>query len=68
MEMFNKLRKLSYWRYIRWLGFCGFFLSPPIGIWYVRSKMKQMEKGIHDDLLRIRNKGKTVGDIPRKHD
>jgi hypothetical protein len=28
--------------------------------------MKVMEKGIHDDLNRIKSKGKTLADIPRK--
>ena len=60
--------KFNWWRYVRWMGFCGFVLSPPIGAWYVNMKMLEMEKGIHDDLNRIKRKGKTVGDIPRKQD
>ncbi len=58
--------KLNWWKWVRWLGIGGFVLSPPIGAWYVKYKMVDMEKGIHDDLRRIKRKGKTVGDIPRK--
>lgn len=41
-------------------------LSPFVGYWYVTSKMKVMEQGVHDDLKRIKTKGKTLADIPRK--
>lgn len=58
--------KLRWDKWIRWLGITCFLVSPPIGAWYVNEKMKQMEKGVHDDLNRIKMKGKTVGDIPRK--
>ena len=40
--------------------------APFAGYWYVSSKMKIMEQGIHDDLKRIKEKGKTLADIPRK--
>ena len=48
------------------LGIGGFVLSPPLGAWYVNRKMLDMERGIHDDLNRIKKKGKTALDIPRK--
>jgi hypothetical protein len=61
-----KLNQFNYWKYIRWLGISSFILSPFIGAWYVNKKMRDMEKGIHDDLRRIRTKGRNVGDIPRR--
>jgi hypothetical protein len=60
------MAKINITKWAKWIGYAGFFLSPPIGIWYVQAGMKRMEKGVHDDLERIRMKGKTVGDIPRK--
>ena len=51
---------------IRNLGITAIFVSPVLGWLYVRNKMKGMEKGIYDDLSRIRSKGKTLADIPRK--
>ena len=53
---------------MRNLGICSFIVSPILGWLYVEAKMKNMEKGIHDDLNRIRSKGKTLADIPRKLD
>lgn len=53
---------------IRNLGIASIFVSPVLGWLYVQSKMKGMEKGIHDDLARIRSKGKTLADIPKKID
>ena len=41
-------------------------IAPICGHLYVKSKMVTMEKGIHDDLNRIRIKGKSLADIPRK--
>jgi|LakMenEpi03Aug12_release.lakeMendotaPanAssembly.Ray.scaffolds.fasta_scaffold5208022_1 hypothetical protein len=49
-------------------GIVCFIVSPILGFLYVRSKMVSMEKGIHDDLARIKFKGKTLADIPRKDD
>lgn len=46
----------------------SFIISPILGWIYVQSKMKNMEKGIHDDLARIKSKGKTLADIPKKRD
>lgn len=40
--------------------------APYCGYLYVNSKMVNMEKGIHDDLARIKSKGKTLADVPRK--
>lgn len=42
------------------------FAAPYLGYLYVNSKMVNMEKGIHDDLARIKSKGKTLADVPRK--
>lgn len=53
---------------VRNLGIAGIIISPVLGYLYVESKMKVMEQGIHDDLSRIRSKGKTLADIPRKID
>jgi hypothetical protein len=56
-------------KYYRWLrnGVIALMISAPVlGYLYVSSKMKGMEKGIEDDLKRIKSKGKTLGDIPRK--
>lgn len=41
--------------------------APFCGYLYVNSKMVNMEKGIHDDLARIKSKGKTLADVPRKY-
>jgi len=56
--------KLS--KVVRNLGLASFVISPLLGWLYVQSKMKSMEKGIYDDLERIKSKGKTLSDIPRK--
>mgnify|MGYP006876294992 CR=1 FL=1 len=48
------------------LGIVLIFASPYLGYLYVNSKMVNMEKGIHDDLARIKSKGKTLADVPRK--
>lgn len=48
------------------MGLAAIVISPILGWLYVESKMKNMEKGIHDDLARIKSKGKTLADIPRK--
>lgn len=53
---------------VRNLGIASFVVSPILGWLYVQSKMKNMEKGIYDDLERIKSKGKTLADIPRKID
>ena len=56
-------------KYYRWLknGLIGVMLVAPfMGYLYVSSKMRNMEKGIEDDLKRIQSKGKTLHDIPRK--
>ena len=56
-------------KYYRWLtkGLFGVMIvSPFCGYLYVSGKMKGMEKGIEDDLLRIQSKGKNLTDIPRK--
>jgi hypothetical protein len=63
---YNKYAK--YTKIIRNLGISSLFISPLLGWIYVRTKMKNMEKGIHDDLNRIKSKGKTLADIPRKID
>ena len=55
-------------KWIRNLGILGIIVPPVLGWLYVESRMKAMEKGIHDDLQRIRSKGKTIADIPRKTD
>ena len=47
-------------------GILCFVASPILGFLYVRSKMVSMQKGIHDDLARIKSKGKTLADVPRK--
>lgn len=49
-------------------GFVCFLTAPVFGYLYVNSKMVSMEKGIHDDLARIKSKGKTLADVPRKYD
>lgn len=56
------------YKWMRNLGLASFVVSPLLGYIYVQSKMKNMEKGIHDDLNRIKSKGKTLADIPRKVD
>lgn len=61
-----KVKPLYKW--IRNLGVASFVVSPLLGYLYVSSKMKTMEKGIHEDLARIKSKGKTLADIPRKTD
>jgi hypothetical protein len=53
-------------KYIKYFGIVAILISPVLGWIYVDSKMKNMEKGIHDDLNRIKIKGKTLADIPRK--
>lgn len=58
--------KLKYLRWIKNAGITMFFVSPFMAYWYVQSKMKNMEKGIYEDLKRIESKGKTLADIPRK--
>lgn len=68
MSQFNE-NQFKQVRMSRWLKrFClfGALMAPVIGAWYTRLKMTQMEKGIHEDLKRIENKGKTLADIPRK--
>lgn len=52
---------------VRNLGIVGILVSPYLGYLYVNSKMVSMEKGIHDDLARIKSKGKTLADVPRKY-
>jgi hypothetical protein len=49
-------------------GIVCFLTAPVFGYLYVNSKMVSMEKGIHDDLARIKSKGKTLADVPRKYD
>lgn len=58
----------KYTKIVRNLGMASFIISPILGWMYVQSKMKNMEKGIHDDLARIKSKGKTLADIPKKRD
>lgn len=60
--------KINVPKMIRNFGIASIFISPVLGWLYVQSKMKNMEKGIHDDLARIKSKGKTLADIPRKID
>jgi hypothetical protein len=48
-------------------GVVAIIASPCLGYLYVNSKMVNMEKGIHDDLARIKSKGKTLADVPRKY-
>jgi len=57
---------LKYFKWLRNLLIGIMVASPVAGYLYVNSKMKTMEKGITDDLLRIKNKGKNLSDIPRK--
>lgn len=57
---------LKYYRWFRNSIILTMFVAPVLGYLYMESKMKTMEKGIHDDLARIESKGKTLGDIPRK--
>lgn len=59
---------IKYSKIVRNLGLASFIISPILGWIYVQSKMKNMEQGIHDDLARIKSKGKTLADIPRKTD
>lgn len=59
---------IKYTKIIRNLGISSLFISPLLGWIYVKTKMQGMEKGIHDDLNRIKSKGKTLADIPRKID
>lgn len=42
--------KIQKYKIIRNLGISSFVVSPIIGYLYVQSKMKNMEKGVHDDL------------------
>ena len=60
--------KPSFYKIIRNLGIASFVVSPLLGYLYADGKMKAMEKGIHDDLARIKSKGKTLADIPKKID
>ena len=62
----EELRKVNRYRWIKRISLFAALIAPIVGAWYTRLKMKQMEKGIHDDLKRIENKGKTLADIPRK--
>jgi hypothetical protein len=48
-------------------GLLAMISAPFCGYLYVNSKMVNMEKGIHDDLARIKSKGKTLADVPRKY-
>lgn len=48
-------------------GIFAIIASPILGYLYVNSKMVNMEQGIHDDLARIKSKGKTLADVPRKY-
>lgn len=48
-------------------GLVCFVSAPILGYLYVNHKMVSMEKGIHDDLARIKSKGKTLADVPRKY-
>ena len=57
---------LKYYRWMRNSLFGVMVIAPFCGYLYVSSKMRNMEKGIEDDLRRIESKGKTLGDIPRK--
>lgn len=56
----------NFYKYAKYLGISSLFISPLLGYLYVEAKMKTMEQGIHDDLARIKSKGKTIADIPRK--
>ena len=62
------MKKYNWYKVARNFGLACFVISPILGWLYVESKMKVMEKGIHDDLARIKSKGKTLADIPRKID
>jgi hypothetical protein len=53
-------------RFVRNTGVLLVLSSPLLGWLYIEFKMKNMEQGIHDDLARIKQKGKTLADIPRK--
>ena len=57
---------LKYYRWMRNALIGTMFVAPVMGYLYVSSKMRQMEKGIEDDLKRIESKGKSLSDIPRK--
>jgi hypothetical protein len=57
---------LKYYKWLRNTLVSIMVVSPVAGYLYVDSKMKGMEKGITDDLLRIQYKGKNLSDIPRK--
>lgn len=57
---------IKYYKWLRNILIGTMVISPVAGYLYVESKMKGMEKGITDDLLRIQNKGKNLSDIPRK--
>lgn len=48
-------------------GLVCFVTAPILGYLYVNYKMVSMEKGIYDDLARIKSKGKTLADVPRKY-
>ena len=60
------MSKIDWPKYFRNFGVLCFVASPICGYLYVSRKMITMEKGIHDDLARIRMKGKDLSDIPRK--
>ena len=60
------MKNRNYFKIMRNLGICSFVVSPILGWLYVEAKMKNMEKGITDDIKRIQAKGKTFHDIPRK--
>ena len=62
------MKKINWYKVIRNFGFSMYIIAPIVGWLYVDMKMKGMEKGIHDDLNRIKSKGKTLADIPKKLD
>ncbi len=49
------------------IGLVAMISAPFCGYLYVNLKMVNMEKGIHDDLARIKSKGKTLADVPKKY-
>lgn len=57
---------LKYYKWVRNVFIVTMISAPFAGYYYVQSKMKNMEKGITDDIKRIQAKGKTFHDIPRK--
>ena len=62
------MKKTNWYKVFRNAGLSMYIIAPIAGWIYVDSKMKGMEKGIHDDLNRIKSKGKTLADIPKKLD